>query len=178
MYTSLYMLQRGRLFRATQYSEQSAENQESMESSQRGLRGCEAAREYCASVALDALEGEEKQKDAVQISTIHRSKGREFKYVFLIRFNEGMLPGAPRPPAIEIPNVIYTKTPGVAEKMKRTPVWPTSREIEQHLAEERRLAHVAITRAKKRMHLLYLGGNRKGRVKLIFIQQTPPCLLG
>lgn len=54
--------------------------------------------------------------------TIHSSKGLEFKYVFLVGFESGILP---------------------------------SSRSEGNCSEERRLAYVGITRAKKQLYITY-----------------------
>lgn len=60
--------------------------------------------------------------DAVNMMTIHSSKGLEFKYVFLVGFESGILP---------------------------------SSRSEGNCSEERRLAYVGITRAKKQLYITY-----------------------
>jgi DNA helicase-2/ATP-dependent DNA helicase PcrA len=71
------------------------------------------------------LDFEDEDVDKVKLMTIHTSKGLEFPYVFLIGFNEGILPSHR----------------SLSEKG-----------IEA-LEEERRLAYVAITRAEKGLYL-------------------------
>lgn len=71
-------------------------------------------------------------KNTVSLLTIHKAKGLEFEVVFVIGFNEGILPG-------------YNKTG-------------------EDLEEERRLAYVAITRAKQQLYLYcsiihFINGN-------------------
>ncbi|MFD2611017.1 UvrD-helicase domain-containing protein [Paenibacillus gansuensis] len=85
--------------------------------------------------------------DAVALMTIHRSKGLEFPVVFLIGASEGILPHST---ALE------------AEKLKdKVPAGPAAATAGKNTAstdaaveEERRLAYVAITRAK---HQLYIS---------------------
>lgn len=60
--------------------------------------------------------------DAVNMMTIHSSKGLEFKYVFLVGFENGILPSA---------------------------------RSEKDYSEERRLAYVGITRAKRQLFISY-----------------------
>jgi DNA helicase-2/ATP-dependent DNA helicase PcrA len=68
---------------------------------------------------------EKADKDAVNIMTIHSAKGLEFDTVFLPGWEEGIFPS------------------------------PKSLENKSGLEEERRLAYVAITRAKKRVYISY-----------------------
>lgn len=65
--------------------------------------------------------------DAVNMMTMHASKGLEFKYVFLVGFESGILPS------------------------KRAEM----SESEKGLSEERRLAYVGITRAKTELFISY-----------------------
>ncbi|MBR2651436.1 ATP-binding domain-containing protein [bacterium] len=73
------------------------------------------------------LDDKKRNKNAVNLMTVHGAKGLEFKYVFLVSFNELVFPSR------------------------------KSLEEKDGLEEERRLAYVAITRAK---HELYLCTNQ------------------
>ncbi|QJC28614.1 AAA family ATPase [Enterobacteriaceae endosymbiont of Plateumaris consimilis] len=68
---------------------------------------------------------EDKNNDFVQMMTIHSSKGLEFNQVFMIGMEEGIFPNK------------------------------TSSSKNEYLYEERRLAYVGITRAKKKLILTY-----------------------
>ncbi len=87
--------------------------------------------------------------DAVQVMTIHQSKGLEFEAVFVPSLVEGRLPQSNRSPRFELP-------PSVLE--------PLVRGREDVIAEERRLLYVAMTRARSRLYLSaadhYEGGRR------------------
>jgi ATP-dependent DNA helicase UvrD/PcrA len=76
--------------------------------------------------------------DAVQVMTIHQAKGLEFDTVFLPAMVEGRLPQPHRGEGLELP-------PAVLEA--------SIRGREDHVAEERRLAYVAMTRARQRLFL-------------------------
>ncbi len=73
--------------------------------------------------------------EAVNVLTIHKAKGLEFPVVFLVVATDERLPGRLQQPDLALPA-------GLA----RTP--PPDRE--RHIDEERRLAYVAMTRAKDR----------------------------
>ncbi|MEK6619809.1 MAG: ATP-dependent DNA helicase [Chloroflexota bacterium] len=77
----------------------------------------------------------EQSQQAVNVLSIHKAKGLEFGVVFLVVATDERLPGPLRHPELPLPD-------GLA----RTP--PLTRE--RHVAEERRLAYVAMTRAKDR----------------------------
>ncbi len=90
--------------------------------------------------------------DVVNIMTIHASKGLEFKYVFLPKMVEQTFPAKNMKDAISF-------TEG------HIPSLETSRD--HHLAEERRLFYVALTRAKDGAFLLSsqnYGGKRDAKV--------------
>lgn len=69
--------------------------------------------------------GEKKGANGVRLMTLHQSKGLEFKVVFLIGLEEGIMPHI------------------------------RSIDDEQSLEEERRLMYVGVTRAKEELHLTY-----------------------
>lgn len=75
----------------------------------------------------------EKDKDAVQLSTIHSAKGLEYKIVFVIDLADDILPTS-----FAIKMATSAKTPNLAP-----------------IHEERRLIYVAITRAKNDLYLSY-----------------------
>lgn len=74
---------------------------------------------YLQDVALLAEEVEEEKKDAVNLMTIHASKGLEYNTIYIVGCEEGIFP---------------------SKKSSQSP---------QELEEERRLMYVAITRAEK-----------------------------
>jgi len=76
--------------------------------------------------------------DAVSLMTIHQAKGLEFDTVFVPSLVEGRLPQPSRRERFTIPS-------GLVE--------PAVRGREDHLAEERRLCYVAITRARDQLYL-------------------------
>jgi len=110
---------------------------------------------YMRRLELILLSGEDEApapietKDAIQVMTIHQSKGLEFDVVFVPALVEGRLPQSSRSPRFELP-------PAVLE--------PLVRGREDVIAEERRLLYVAMTRARRRLYLTraahYEGGRR------------------
>ncbi len=84
-------------------------------------------------------------KGGIKLMTIHAAKGLEFETVFVIGFEEGVLPHER--------NVLE----------------------ESSLEEERRLAYVALTRAKKSLYLLY---TRQRKVFGILKMNPPSRFLG
>jgi DNA helicase-2/ATP-dependent DNA helicase PcrA len=89
---------------------------------------------------------------ALQMMTVHSAKGLEFDYVFLTGLEEGLFPH------------------------------DNSLNDDGGLEEERRLAYVAITRARKRLHFSYaqmrmLHGQTRYNVPSRFLDEVPPELL-
>ncbi len=91
-------------------------------------------------------------QDAVQLMTVHSSKGLEFDAVFMTGLEEGLFPHE------------------------------NSQSSSDGLEEERRLMYVAITRARKRLYLSYsqtrlLHGQTRYGVKSRFLEELPEnCL--
>lgn len=80
--------------------------------------------EFLESITLvSELDGYDESQDSVVLMTIHSAKGLEFPVVFLSGLEEGLFPGM------------------------------RSMDSEEDIEEERRLCYVAITRAKRQLHL-------------------------
>lgn len=88
--------------------------------------------------------------DAVSVLTVHRAKGLEFRVVYLTGLTDGRFPSRARPPAIDLP---WNEIKGSSE--------PDG----DRLDEERRLAFVAMTRARDELWLTYhlAGVEARGR---------------
>ncbi len=89
--------------------------------------GLQGFLEQIALLAEEEAAKEEDSREKVSLMTVHTAKGLEFEHVFLIGLEDGLFPNAR---ALEEP---------------------------EGLEEERRLAYVAITRARKRLYLSYAG---------------------
>jgi DNA helicase II / ATP-dependent DNA helicase PcrA len=90
----------------------------------------------------------EADADAVQVMTIHQAKGLEFEAVFVPAVVEGRLPQAVWRDAFELPAQVLE---------------PSIRAREDHVAEERRLLYVAMTRARGRLFLSWAERYEGGR---------------
>ena len=110
---------------------------------------------YMRHLELVLLSGEDEEpaapeeSDAIQVMTIHQSKGLEFDAVFVPSLVQGRLPQSARSPRFELPALVLE---------------PLVRGREDVIAEERRLLYVAMTRARRRLYLTcashYEGGRR------------------
>lgn len=107
--------------------------------------------DYLNSVTLSSDTDDINSDDAVTIATIHAVKGLEYKNVFVAGLDEDILPIA------------------------------RSLNDKDELEEERRLAYVAITRAKERLYLTramsrYMYGSRKYMIQSRFLKEAQPIL--
>ena len=85
--------------------------------------------EYLQNVTLYSAQDDIDNSDSVSLMTVHTAKGLEFDYVFIMGLEEGVFPN----------NRALLDSPKAIE-------------------EERRLAYVACTRAKKELYLTYNSG--------------------
>ena len=76
--------------------------------------------------------------DAVNVLTIHKAKGLEFRVVFLVSLVEGKFPCTHRKQPIELPEAMIKEMLPVGDF---------------HVQEERRLFYVGMTRAKEELYL-------------------------
>ncbi len=99
--------------------------------------------------AADDTEPASARRDAVQMMTVHQAKGLEFQVVFAAGFAHGLFPSEARPhPLLDVEDRSWLE----GFKVGFMPSWPS--DPDGHLAEEARLAFVAMTRAK-RVYLAY-----------------------
>ena len=93
--------------------------------------GWSATQSFLVQVALEPVDAESQEPASqVQMMTIHSAKGLEFDLVFLVGWEEGLFPSA------------------------------RSVDDPERLNEERRLAYVAITRARKKLAVLHAKTRR------------------
>jgi DNA helicase-2/ATP-dependent DNA helicase PcrA len=90
-------------------------------------------------------------EDVVSVLTVHRAKGLEFDKVYLCGLVDGRFPGHGRPPLLTLPMELLALRDSTDE--------------EDGLAEERRLAYVAMTRARDELWLSHhtTGAGGRGR---------------
>ena len=101
----------------------------------------------------------EQSENAVNVLSIHKAKGLEFGTVYLVVATEERLPGSLRPAELRLPDGL-ARTPAV--------------DRDRHIAEERRLVYVAMTRAKDEFFFTSAtdyGGTRPHRPSR-FIQEA------
>jgi len=82
--------------------------------------------------------------------TVHQAKGLEFEVVFCAGFAHGLFPLEARPhPLLDAEDRDWLER----FKVGFMPSWPS--DPDGHLAEEARLAFVAMTRARGRLYVTY-----------------------
>ncbi|HVM30579.1 MAG TPA: ATP-dependent DNA helicase [Candidatus Limnocylindrales bacterium] len=87
--------------------------------------------------------------DRVSVLTVHRAKGLEFRCVYVCALVDGRFPAHGRPPVLTLPAELLALRDSVDE--------------EDPLAEERRLAYVAMTRARDELWLSTHSSGPGGR---------------
>ena len=96
--------------------------------------------------------------DAVNVLTIHKAKGLEFRSVFLVSLVAGRFPLSHRRQSIELPDALIKE------------VLPSG---DFHIQEERRLFYVGMTRAKEELYLtsaVDYGGKRLRRISQFVVE--------
>lgn len=107
-----------------------------------------------------------KDKNVVNILTVHSSKGLEFKVVFMVNLVSDRFPSRERSEKIPLPDGILKEN--------------ILSESDFHLEEERRLFYVGVTRAKERLYFTaadYYGTGKRIRKLSPFIYDALPNLL-
>ena len=96
--------------------------------------------------------------DAVNVLTIHKAKGLEFRAVFLVALVQGRFPWPHRTQPIELPDALIKE------------VLPQG---DFHIQEERRLFYVGMTRAKEELYFTSAadyGGSRVRRISQFVLE--------
>ena len=107
--------------------------------------------------------------DAVQVLTVHQAKGLEFEVVFCSGFAHGLFPLAVRPhPLLEADDRAWLER----FKVGFMPSWPS--DPDGHLAEEARLAFVALTRAKSRVYITFADSYLRQAGPSVFLGLAAP----
>ncbi|HEY2597706.1 MAG TPA: ATP-dependent DNA helicase [Candidatus Dormibacteraeota bacterium] len=108
-------------------------------------------------------------RDAVQVLTVHQAKGLEFEVVFCSGFAHGLFPLAARPhPLLDVEDRTWLER----YKVGFMPSWPS--DPDGHLAEEARLAFVAMTRAKRRLYITFAAAYLRQAGPSVFLGLAQP----
>jgi DNA helicase II / ATP-dependent DNA helicase PcrA len=119
--------------------------------------------------AADDTEAAAGTRDAVQVMTVHQAKGLEFEVVFCSGFAHGIFPLAARPhPLLDAEDRSWLE----GFKVGFMPSWPS--DPDGHLAEEARLAFVAMTRARRRLYITYADAYLRQAGRSAFLDMADP----
>ena len=117
----------------------------------------------------EAGEAHPGRRDAVQVMTVHQAKGLEFEVVFCSGFAHGLFPLPVRPhPLLDAEDRAWLE----GFKVGFMPSWPS--DPDGHLAEEARLAYVAMTRARRRLYLTYADTYLRQAGPSVFLDMAQP----
>jgi DNA helicase-2/ATP-dependent DNA helicase PcrA len=109
------------------------------------------------------------RRDAVQVMTVHQAKGLEFEVVFCSGFAHGLFPLPARPhPLLDEQDRAWLE----GFKVGFMPSWPS--DPDGHLAEEARLAYVAMTRARRRLYMTYADTYLRQAGPSVFLEMAAP----
>ncbi|HET9780658.1 MAG TPA: ATP-dependent DNA helicase [Candidatus Dormibacteraeota bacterium] len=119
--------------------------------------------------AADDSEPAEGGRDAVQVMTVHQAKGLEFEVVFCSGFAHGLFPLEARPhPLLDAEDRAWLEK----FKVGFMPSWPS--DPDGHLAEEARLAYVAMTRSRRRLYITYADAYLRQAGRSVFLDMAQP----
>jgi DNA helicase-2/ATP-dependent DNA helicase PcrA len=125
--------------------------------------------ETLLAAAADDSQAASGRRDAVQVMTVHQSKGLEFEVVFCSGFAHGLFPLPARPhPLLDAEDRAWLE----GFKVGFMPSWPS--DPDGHLAEEARLAYVAMTRARRRLYLTYADSYLRQAGPSVFLDMAAP----
>jgi ATP-dependent exoDNAse (exonuclease V) beta subunit len=125
--------------------------------------------ESLLAAAADDSEAATGTRDAVQVMTVHQAKGLEFEVVFCAGFAHGLFPVQARPhPLLDADDRAWLE----AFKVGFMPSWPS--DPDGHLAEEARLAFVAMTRARGRLYVSYADSYLRQAGPSVFLEMAAP----
>jgi len=109
------------------------------------------------------------ERDAVQVMTVHQAKGLEFDVAFCSGFAHGLFPLEARPhPLLDVDDRAWLER----FKVGFMPSWPS--DPDGHLAEEARLAFVAMTRARRRLYVTYADAYLRQAGRSVFLDMAEP----
>ena len=126
--------------------------------------------ESILAAAADDADATPGQRDAVQVMTVHQAKGLEFEVVFCAGFAHGLFPLTARPHAL-----LDADDRAWLDRFKVgfMPSWPS--DPDGHLAEEARLAFVALTRARRRVYMTYADAYLRQAGRSVFLDMAEPA---
>ena len=133
------------------------------------LAGISGSLETLLAAAADDSEPASGRRDAVQVMTVHQAKGLEFEVVFCSGFAHGLFPLPVRPhPLLDEQDRAWLE----GFKVGFMPSWPS--DPDGHLAEEARLAYVAMTRARQRLYITYADTYLRQAGPSLFLDTAAP----
>jgi len=125
--------------------------------------------ETLLAAAADDSEAAPGRRDAVQVMTVHQAKGLEFEVVFSSGFAHGLFPLPARPhPLLDEQDRAWLE----GFKVDFMPSWPS--DPDGHLAEEARLAYVAMTRSRRRLYVTYADTYLRQAGPSVFLDMAAP----